>query len=88
MVKRVLGDEEDVLVVLEGLVELDAGGVVERLQDFDLIEEEFWLLDVLLGDFLDGPPVGAALLLSLVDHSVCALAEFLRGAAGTLGAMS
>jgi hypothetical protein len=29
MGQGVLGDEEDVLVIFEGLVELDAGGVVE-----------------------------------------------------------
>lgn len=38
MREGVLSDEEDILVVLEGLVKLDAGGVVEGLQDFDLIE--------------------------------------------------
>ncbi len=62
--------------------------MVERLQDFNLIEQQFRLFDVLLGDFFDGSPLRAVLFLAFVYDSIGAFSEFLNGRCGTLGLMS
>ena len=85
---ELLSNEEDVVLILIRLVQLDAGGMIDVLEDANLVEEQIWLLDGLLGDLLDGAPLGAVLLLGLVDGAVCALAELLRGGGSTLGLKS
>ena len=71
----VLGDKKNVAVIFEGLVQFDAGGVVDSFQHLYLIEEEIGVLYVLLGYFFDSPPLAfGALLPGFINNSVCAFA--------------
>jgi hypothetical protein len=52
--------------------------VIQNLEDFDLVDEEFGLFDVFFGNFLDSPPWPVdVFLLGLVNDSISASAEFL-----------
>lgn len=62
--------------------------MVERLQDFYLIQQQFRLFDVLLGDFFYGPPLRAILFLAFIHDSIGAFSKFLGEGGGTLGLMS
>jgi hypothetical protein len=69
----VLSNEKYVLIIFESLIKLDTRGVIKGLEDLDFIEEKFGLFDILFSDLLDGSPIRAALLLSLVNHAVGSL---------------
>ena len=77
MFEGLLCDKEDILVILEGLIKLDAGGMVQSLQYLNFVEKNFRLLDVLFVDLLDSSPLRSSLLLGLVDHTISALTQFL-----------
>lgn len=77
MFEGLLCDKEDILVILEGLIKLDAGGMVQSLQYLNFVEKNFRLLDVLFVDLLDSSPLRSSLLLRLVDHTISALTQFL-----------
>jgi len=62
--------------------------VIKSPQNFDLVEEEIRLLDILLGDLLDSPPLPSHLFLGLVDYPIGPLAEFLLEIESTLGLKS
>ena len=83
-----LSDQEHILFIFESFVEFNAGGMVERLQDLDLIEQQIGLFDVLLSDFLNGAPLRPVLFLPLVNHSICTFTKFLHEACVTLGLIS
>ena len=74
----VLCDKKNVAVVLESLVQFDAGGVVDSFQHLYLVEEEIRVLYILLGYFFDRTPFAFASLLSgFINNSVCTFAQFL-----------
>lgn len=77
MFEGLLCDKEDILVILEGLIKLDAGGMVQSLQYLNFVEKNFRLLDVLFVDLLYSSPLRSSLLLGLVDHTISALTQFL-----------
>ena len=52
----------NVLLVLKGLVELDNVGVIEFSEYLDLVEKLASIIDLFLGDHLDGSPLGFAVL--------------------------
>ena len=52
--------------------------MIKNLEDFDLVDQEFWLLDVFFGNFFDSPPWPVdVFLLGLVNDSVSSSTEFL-----------
>jgi hypothetical protein len=59
-----LGDEVDILVIFEVLVELEHIGMIKLLQDEDLLLEPIHVLDLFLGDLLD-----RTLLLGIAMHA-------------------
>jgi hypothetical protein len=74
------------MLIFESLIEFDAGRMIQNLEDLYLIEQNLWLFDILLGDFLDRPPLTCSqLLLGLVDHSISSLAQLLSERRVTLG---
>lgn len=74
-----ISDEEEVAVVFEGFVETNARRMVDAFEDFDLIDEQFGLFDILLCYLFDSSPLPFnSLFPGFVYNSICSLAEFFR----------
>lgn len=74
----VLSDEEEVAVVFESFVETNARRMVDAFEDFDLIDEQFGLFDILLCYLFDSSPLPfKSFFPGFVYNSICSLAEFL-----------
>jgi len=74
----VLCYKEKVALIFEGLVESNARGMVDVFEDLDLVDEQFWLLDVPFGNLFDSSPLTFDSFFScFVDHSVCSFTQFL-----------
>ena len=71
----VLSDKKNVAIVFEGLVQFNAGGMVDSFQHLYLVEEEFRILYIFLGYFFDSPPLTfGSLLPGFINNSVCTFA--------------
>lgn len=82
---ELLHDQEEAVLILEGLVDFDDVRVIEDGHNFDLVDEDSRVFDSSLGDAFDDPQVvWEGFLTGLINDAIGPSADFLRGSGGTL----